>query len=43
MGPIVQTGLVIFAAVVALGFLLKKFFFKPKKKNNACASDCKCH
>jgi hypothetical protein len=29
---------------VAVAFLVKKFFFKKKKKlNDNCGSDCNCH
>jgi len=29
--------------VVAVAFLARKFFFKPKKKKNGCDTDCGCH
>lgn len=39
-----QNILVYIALALALGFLLKKFFFKKKKAQKACGKDdCGCH
>lgn len=37
-----QEILVYIALALAVLFLIKKFFFKPKKKNGVCDTDCKC-
>lgn len=44
MNAIVQNILVIIALVLAIAFLIKKFFWKPKSKK-ACGGDngCGCH
>ena len=36
-----QNFLVYLALVIAVGFLIKKYFFKSKKKGN-CGKDCDC-
>ena len=40
-----QELLVYIALLVALGFLVKKFFWKKsaKKKSKSCGEDCGCH
>ncbi|MGB1307388.1 MAG: FeoB-associated Cys-rich membrane protein [Oceanihabitans sp.] len=43
MNTIVQNILVFSALFIALGFLVKKFFWKEKKKNSkACGSSNNC-
>lgn len=37
-----QETLVYIAVIIALLFLVKKYFFKSKKKNGDCDTDCKC-
>jgi flagellar biogenesis protein FliO len=29
--------------VIAVAFLVKKFFFKKKKTDKNCGEDCNCH
>lgn len=29
--------------IIAVSFLVKKFFFKKKKIDKNCGEDCKCH
>lgn len=36
-----QTFLVYLVLAIAVGFLVKKYLLKPKKKGN-CDKDCKC-
>ncbi|WP_089377987.1 FeoB-associated Cys-rich membrane protein [Lutibacter flavus] len=36
-----QQFLVYLTVILAIGFLVKKYFFKTKKKGN-CSSDCGC-
>jgi attachment p12 family protein len=45
MNNSLQTILVIITVSVAVGFLVKKFLWKPKKnKNDSCGNDdCGCH
>ncbi len=37
-----QEGLTYIVLAFAIGFLVKKYFFKSKKKNNCGGPDCKC-
>jgi len=37
-----QEILVYIALALSVLFLIKKFFFKSKKKNGSCDTDCKC-
>jgi hypothetical protein len=41
----IQEILVYITLAVAIGFLVKKFFWKkkPKKSNKSCGEDCGCH
>ncbi|UGU17246.1 FeoB-associated Cys-rich membrane protein [Sinomicrobium kalidii] len=43
--PDIQTILVYTALAIAVGFLIKKFFFPKKKSKKACGggADCGCH
>jgi len=45
MNTIIQNILVITAVIVALGFLIKKFFWKKPVSNKSCGSGdgCGCH
>lgn len=44
MNNTLQTIFVIIVVSLAIGFLVKKFLWNPKKKNNSCDSgDCDCH
>ncbi|MEW7278013.1 FeoB-associated Cys-rich membrane protein [Aquimarina sp. 2201CG1-2-11] len=48
MSILIQNILVFFAFLLAVGFLIKKFFWKStvKKKSKSCGSggtDCGCH
>ncbi|MCF6294949.1 MAG: FeoB-associated Cys-rich membrane protein [Flavobacteriaceae bacterium] len=44
MSNTIQTILVIVTVSIAVGFLIKKFFLKPKKSSkNSCEDDCGCH
>ncbi|WP_370477254.1 FeoB-associated Cys-rich membrane protein [Tamlana flava] len=45
MNTIVQYILVFSALVLAIAFLVKKFFFKKSKSKKACggSDDCGCH
>ncbi len=45
MNSVIQNILVFSALVLAIGFLLKKFFFKSSKTKNDCGGDdnCGCH
>jgi len=44
MNNTLQTILVIITVSFAVGFLVKKFLWNPrKKKDNSCESDCGCH
>jgi hypothetical protein len=38
-----QEILVYVVLIVALGFLVRKFFWKPKSKKNCGNGDCGCH
>ncbi|HBK82371.1 MAG TPA: FeoB-associated Cys-rich membrane protein [Flavobacterium sp.] len=41
---IMQQFLVYISLFIAVGFLLKKFFWKKKtKKSKTCGDDCACH
>ena len=44
MNTIIQNILVFIAVAFAVGFLVKKFFFKtPKSKRTCGTDDCDCH
>jgi len=43
MNTIIQNILAITAVVLAVGFLVKKFFFKKKSKESCGTDDCGCH
>ncbi|RIA08315.1 attachment p12 family protein [Flavobacteriaceae bacterium MAR_2010_72] len=45
MNPFLQNVLAITALILALGFIVAKFIWKPKKKKgNGCGEDnCGCH
>lgn len=45
MNEVIQHILVFIALVLAIGFLVKKFFLKETSSNNSCGkdSDCGCH
>lgn len=45
MNSVIQNILVFTALVLAIGFLLKKFLFKPSKAKKNCDGndDCGCH
>ena len=44
MNAIIQNILIVLALVLALGFLVKKFFLKSSKSKNGCGNDdCNCH
>ena len=44
MNPFIQNVLAISALIMALGFLIQKFFFKKKASTKACGDyDCDCH
>jgi plastocyanin domain-containing protein len=44
MSTLIQNILVFIAVVLAIGFLVKKFFFKKSKSKKACGTDdCGCH
>ncbi|WP_445453287.1 FeoB-associated Cys-rich membrane protein [Flavobacterium sp. 25HG05S-40] len=39
----IQELLVYLAVAIALGFLIRKFFWKKKSKKNCGDDDCGCH
>lgn len=44
MNPFIQNILAIAALILALGFIITKFFLKQKKSKKACGDeDCGCH
>lgn len=44
MNPFIQNILAIAALILALGFIITKFFLKKKKSKKACGDeDCGCH
>ncbi len=45
MNPFIQNVLVITALILALGFLITKFFMKKSKSKKSCGGDdsCGCH
>lgn len=45
MNPFIQNVLAITALIIALGFLITKFFFKKKASKKECGGDddCGCH
>lgn len=38
----IQEILVYVGVLLALAFLIRKFFYKPKKKDGNCDTDCNC-
>jgi hypothetical protein len=45
MNPFIQNILAIAALILALGFIITKFFYKKKQSKKSCGgdSDCGCH
>lgn len=45
MNPVIQNVLAITALIIALGFLITKFFLKKKASKKGCGGDddCGCH
>jgi len=43
MNTIIQNILAITAVLLAIGFLVKKFFWKKKSKKSCGTDDCGCH
>ena len=45
MNPFIQNILAIAALIIALGFLITKFFLKKKQSKKSCGGegDCGCH
>ncbi|WP_445955476.1 FeoB-associated Cys-rich membrane protein [Yeosuana sp.] len=44
MTPFIQNVLAIAALIIAIGFLITKFFLKKKKSKKGCGEDdCGCH
>jgi len=43
MNTFIQNSLVIIAGLLALFFLIKKFFFKKSKSKDNCDDGCGCH
>ncbi len=44
MNPFIQNILAITALILAIGFLITKFFLKKKNSKKACGEDdCSCH
>lgn len=39
----IQSVLAYIVLVIAISFLVKKFFFKKKKNGKDCGDDCNCH
>jgi len=44
MNTVIQNILVFSAVALAIGFLVKKYFYKKSKSENSCGTDdCDCH